>query len=96
MKNENLITLAIIAVAGVAAYYLWNKNRVQNAVVASTQGGVGIAATGLGAGIAALAGGIGTGIGNLFGGLGTSIGGGSTYDDSGSYDYSDDYDSSMD
>ncbi len=94
-KNNTILGVVILVVAGVAVFYIWNQNRVQNAVNNATQGGVATAASGIGAGIGNLVSGIGSGIGNLFSG-GSSSGSGSTTnystssDDLGSGDYSDD------
>ena len=91
-----VIVIGVIAVIG---YYIYQQNRVQNAVINATQGGLNTAASGLGSGLASLFGGVGTGLGNLFSGgssSGSSSGGGSTTyystssDDLGSGDYSDD------
>ncbi|MGA2092436.1 MAG: hypothetical protein ABSH16_03375 [Sedimentisphaerales bacterium] len=94
-KNNTLLGVVILAVAGVAVFYIWNQNRLQNAVINATQPGLTQAASGLGSGLASLFGGVGSGIGNLFSGGSSSGGGSTTYystssDDSGSGDYSDD------
>jgi hypothetical protein len=94
-KNNSLLGVVILAVAGVAVYYIWNQNRLQNAVINATQPGLTAAAGGLGAGLASLFGGIGSGIGNLFSGGSSGGSSGTTNystssDDLGLGDYADD------
>ena len=90
-----VIVIGVIAVIG---YYIYQKNRVQNAVISATQGGLNTAASGLGSGLASLFGGVGTGLGNLFSGGSSNVGSttqpvtnySTSSDDLGSGDSSDD------